>query len=71
MNMIRPQIAFLYPTLSLTHQLWKYLSQILAELLIQHFPPTFRNPYQRILAIPDRMEYTLNVVQDSLSFRDL
>ena len=68
MHMIRPQIAFLHPTLSLTHQLSKYLSQILAKLPIQHFPPKFRNPYQRILALPDRMAYTLNVVQDSLSF---
>ena len=44
------------------------LAQILAKLPIPNFPPTIRNPYQMILAPPDRMAYTLNVVHCSLSF---
>ena len=68
MHMIRLQMALLHSTLSLTHQLSKDLSQILAKLTLQHFPPTFRNPYQMILAPSDGMAYTLNVAHDSLSF---
>ena len=52
----------------LTHQLSKNPSQVLAKLSIQHLPSAFRNPYQMILAFPDRVAYTLNVAHDSLSF---
>jgi len=68
MHMIRPQMTFFHTAFSLTDQLSENLSQILAKLSIQHFPPIFRNPYHMILALPNRMAYTLNIVHDSLSF---
>jgi hypothetical protein len=53
--MVGQKMPFLNPALFLLGQSSKYLTQMPAQISIQHFAPTFRNENNVVLALPLRV----------------